>query len=130
KDREIIRETERKSHSAEAPFVVEFRIMKPGGEVRFIRSIVEAIKNDKGELLRLSGAAQDVTEHVKATELLRESEARLKTAEQMTHVGNWIWDIKANRVSWSEEMFRIMGQAPNYAPSHEESFQLIASQDK
>jgi PAS domain S-box-containing protein len=130
KDREVIRETERKSHSAEAPFVVEFRIMKPGGEVRFIRSIVEAIKNDKGELVRLSGAAQDVTEQVKATELLRESEARLKTAENMTHVGNWIWDIKANRVSWSEEMFRIMGQAPNYAPSHEESFQLIAPQDK
>jgi hypothetical protein len=58
-----------------------------------MRSIVEAIKNQDGELARLSGAAQDVTEQVRATELLRESKARLKSAERMTHVGNWTWDI-------------------------------------
>ena len=75
--------------------------------MRFMRSIVEAIKNQDGEMARLSGAAQDVTEQVRATELLRESKARLKSAERMTHVGNWTWDIKANRVSWSEEMLRI-----------------------
>jgi PAS domain-containing protein len=75
--------------------------------VRYIRSIVESIRNKDGAVVRLAGASQDVTEQVKATELLRESEARLKRAERITHVGNWALDIKANRLSWSEEVFRI-----------------------
>ena len=80
--------------------------------------------------VRFVGTDQDITEQVKATELLRESEARLKSAERMTHVGNWIWDIKANRVSLSEEMFRILGQPRNYEPSYEASLQMIVPEDR
>jgi PAS domain S-box-containing protein len=48
----------------------------------------------------------------------------------MTHVGNWTWDIKANRVSWSEEIFRIMGQPQDYQPGYEESLQMVAPGDR
>ena len=130
KDRGVIREAEDRARSTDAPFVAEFRINRPDGEVRFIRSIVEAIKNEDGALARLTGAAQDVTEQVRATELLRESEARLKSAERMTHVGNWTWDIKTNRVSCSEEILRILGQPEDYQPGYEESLQMIAPGDR
>src|SRR5262249_35621380 len=100
------------------------------GEVRFIRSIAEGVKNEQGAPVRFVGTDQDITEQVKATELLRESEARLKSAERMAHVGNWIWDVKANRVSCSEEMLRILGQPQDYEPSFEEAFQIIAPQDR
>ncbi len=30
-----------------------------------------------------------------------------KQAQQMTHIGNWVWDIKNNRLTWSDEMYRI-----------------------
>ena len=53
KDRGLILDAEKKSHSTDAPFGEEFRIIRPDGEVRFIRSIVEAIKNDEGALVRL-----------------------------------------------------------------------------
>src|SRR6185436_10207374 len=101
---------QRRAVAADAPIAVEYRITRPDGEVRFIRSIAEEVKNEQGALVRLVGTDQDITEQVKATELLRESEARLKSAERMTHVGSWICDIKANRVSCSEEMLRILGQ--------------------
>ena len=68
KDREVVLEAENKSYSTDAPFGVEFRIIRPDGEVRFIRSIVEAIKNEDGALMRLAGASQDITEQVKATD--------------------------------------------------------------
>jgi len=109
---------------------VEYRITRPDGEVRFIRSIAEAIKNEQGAPVRFVGTDHDITGQVKATELLRESEARLKAAERMAHVGNWVWDIKANRASWSEEMFRIMGQPRNYEPSYEGSLQMILPGDR
>jgi PAS domain S-box-containing protein len=130
KDLGIIEEAEKRAVTADAPIVVEYRIIRPNGEVRFIRSVCEVVKNGQGAPVRFVGTDQDVTEQVKATELLQESETRLKSAERMAHVGNWIWDIKANRVSYSEEMLRILGQPQDYEPSYEEAFQIVAPQDK
>ena len=98
--------------------------------MRFIRSIVEAIKNDEGAPVRLIGAAQDITEQVRATELLRESESRLKAAERLTHVGHWTWNLKTNRATWSEEIFRIMGQPQDYEPDYEVFLQMVLSADR
>ena len=130
KDRGLIVDAQKKSHTNGGPFNVDFRIIRPDGELRFIRSIVEAIKDDEGTLVRLNGAAQDVTDEVKAIELLRESEARLKSAERITHVGHWTWNLKTNRALWSEEIFRIMGQPPDYEPDYEMFLQMVASGDR
>jgi PAS domain S-box-containing protein len=130
KDLGIIAEAQERTLATTAPIVVEYRIVQPDGEVRFIRSIAEVVKNEQGDPVRFAGTLQDITEQVKATELLRESEARLKSAERMAHVGNWIWDVKANRVSYSEEMLRILGQPQDYEPNYEEAFKLVAPQDR
>ena len=130
KDRQLVLEAEKKAETTGAPFGQEFRIVRPDGEVRFIRSIVEAIKNEEGDLLRLIGAAQDVTEQVNATELLRESESRLKTAERMAHLGHWTWNLKTNQATWSEEVFRIMGQPLDYQPDYEVFRDMVASSDR
>ena len=91
---------------------------------------VEAIRNDQGAPVRLAGATQDITERVKARELLRESEEHLKKAEQLAQVGHWHWDLRANRVSGSEEMFRIFGKPNNYIPSYEGFLQDLVPQDR
>jgi PAS domain S-box-containing protein len=130
KDLGIIEDVEKRAVAAESPIVAEYRIIRPDGQVRFIRSISEVVKNEQGAPVRFVGTDQDITEQVKATELLRESEARLKSAERMAHVGNWIWDIKAKRVSCSEEMRRILGYPEDYEPSYEEAFQMIAPEDR
>src|SRR5205823_4034791 len=124
-DREIIMEAERKIRSGIASLEVEYRITQPSGSVRFVRSIVEAIRNEQGAVVRIAGATQDVTEEVTARELLRESEKHLKNAERLVHLGHWQWDIRANRVSGSEEMFRIFGKPQNYVPSYEQFLQHL-----
>ncbi|HWU40710.1 MAG TPA: PAS domain-containing protein, partial [Candidatus Acidoferrum sp.] len=129
KDRWIIPEAREKALAAEAPVSAEFRIIRPDGELRFVRSTVEAVRNNEGAPVRLSGAAQDITEQVKATELLRESEARLKSAERMTHVGNWVFNVKTNRTSWSEGMYRILGLPRDHDPSYEGVLQLMPPPD-
>ena len=129
-DREKIMEADRKICSGIASLEVEFRITQPSGSVRFVRSIVEAIRNDQGALVRIAGATQDVTEQVRARELLRESEKHLKNAERLAHLGHWQWDIRANRVSASEEMLRIIGKPQNYVPSYEDFLQDLVPQDR
>jgi len=37
------------------------------------------------------------------------SEGRLARAQQIGQLGNWEWDIDANRIYWSDEIYRIFG---------------------
>src|SRR5439155_20573329 len=34
---------------------------------------------------------------------------RLSQAQALTHIGSWEWDIAVDRVTWSEELYRIYG---------------------
>ena len=129
-DREKILEADRRIRSTNGPVEVEYRLISREGEVRFARSIAEAIRSDQGAVLRLVGATQDVTEQVKADQLLHESEERLKSAEHLAHVGHWHRNLKSGRVTWSDECSRIFGLPLGYAPNQEEFFQLIAPLDR
>lgn len=40
---------------------------------------------------------------------LRQSEAQLAESQRIAHVAHWLWDIKKDRIQWSEELFRIFG---------------------
>jgi two-component system cell cycle sensor histidine kinase/response regulator CckA len=129
-DREKIVEADRKIRSTNAPVEVEYRLVRPDGEVRLARSIAEAIRDDQGAIVHIVGATQDVTEQVRAEQLLRESEERLKTAERLAHVGHWHRDLKSGQVIWSEECSRIFGLPSGYTPNQEEFFLLISPQDR
>src|ERR1700730_12846022 len=47
---------------------------------------------------------------------LQESKARLEEAQRVAHVGYWIWDLKTDRVTWSDETYRIYGLRPQEGP--------------
>jgi PAS domain-containing protein len=130
KDREKILEIDDKVRSRIAPLEVEYRIVRPRGETRFVHSIVQGIRDDQGMPVRIVGATQDITEQVKARELLRESEGYLKNATRLAGVGYWQWDIQANRVSGSEEMYRIFGKPPDFTPSFDDFVQTVVPQDR
>jgi PAS domain S-box-containing protein len=58
------------------------------------------------------------------------SEERLKNAERLAHVGHWDWDIKANKLSWSDEIFGIFGIPGACIPSWEASLQAVLPKDR
>src|SRR5215469_5147013 len=130
KDREKIVEADREILSRNGPVDIEYRVIRPDGDMRYVRSVAEAIKDDVGGQTRVVGATQDITEQVEARELAQESEDRLKRAERLAHVGNWSWDIHANRVTWSEELFRIFGKPESFTPSYDGFIQSVAPHDR
>lgn len=49
---------------------------------------------------------------------LERSEARLRSAQQMARVGHWELDLTQDRLTWSDEVFRVFGRSPgSYTPS-------------
>ncbi len=130
RDREKFLACQETIYSTRAPVESEFRIIHSDGEIRFLRSIAEGIGNDQGLLVRIVGATQDITDQVRAQELVRDSETRLKNAERLAHVGHWSGDIRTNRVSWSEEVYRIFGKPLDCVPTFELFFEAVAQHDK
>ncbi|MGE5394322.1 MAG: PAS domain S-box protein [Candidatus Saccharibacteria bacterium] len=80
---------------------------------------------------------RDITDRVKAREEIERSE-RMKTellikfneAQQSAKIGNWDWDLLADTVWWSDEMYRIFGlESDNYIPSMEANSRYIHQED-
>src|SRR5688572_28950069 len=47
-----------------------------------------------------------------AVDQLGESRSALSEAQAVAHIGSWEWDVGEDRVSWSDELFRIYGLEP------------------
>ncbi len=53
--------------------------------------------------------SKDITEHKRAEIALQESEARLRQAQRIAHLGFWEWDILTGDLIWSDESLSILG---------------------
>ena len=84
-----------------------------------------------GNPLQLLGVTRDVTERERAADALRESRDRLTRAEQMVHLGNWVFDLATNGISWSDEVYRIFefDPAPG-APTLPQFLERVHPQDR
>ncbi|MCX7002014.1 MAG: PAS domain S-box protein, partial [bacterium] len=65
---------------------------------------------------------QDVTERTQAEAALRESMALLAKSQAIAHLGSWELDLAANRLTWSDEVYRIFGLQPQELSATYESF--------
>jgi PAS domain S-box-containing protein len=129
KDRQRIVDSRDTAIQSADPIRLDFRIVRPDGVVRFVRSIVETLKDDVGRPLRFLGATQDISEQILANQALRESEERLRNAERISHQGHWGVDVKTNEVFWSDEVFRIFGQPNTFKPSMDGYLERVAAAD-
>jgi PAS domain S-box-containing protein len=72
-----------------------------------------------------SGIIRDITEHKRADELLRKSEAMLLEAQRVAHVGNWDWKLQTNELYWSDENYSIFGISKEVSPSVEAFLNMV-----
>ncbi len=64
----------------------------------------------------------DITDLMKAQELIHENDERYKLAQRVVKFGNWDWDLVDNQLYWSEQIFEMFGLEPNEFNHTLESF--------
>src|SRR3989339_171421 len=55
-------------------------------------------------------------EQLKMVEVIKSNESALKEAQRIGHFGNWSWDMKTDKIVWSDEYYRIIGFDPKKSP--------------
>ena len=102
---------------------LEYRILKKDGNIAWITDIVSSFfKNGKFDYI--DGIMFDITDRKK-------NEERMNYAEKIAKVGSWDWDIKTEKLWWSDETFLTYGfKAQEFEPSYKIFEKVIHPDDK
>jgi len=109
-DREFMASLMKRMLSDDLGFDVTKRIVRAGGEVRYVRCVGTAASDNGGP--KRIGLGIDVTEHEVLTQELRRREAYLAEAQRLSHTGSFGWKPGSEEHAWSDETYRIFEYDP------------------
>ena len=86
----------------------------------------------KTELEQQTQEAQTLTEELEQVneELKLHTHAQLAEAQALARLGSWEWEIASNRITWSDEMYRLYGIEPGIEVDYERYQSLVHPEDR
>ncbi len=108
-DRQRVSEIIEKAFLNGEDFRMEYRITTPKGNGKNIQVVGYVNKDENGEVTRLYGTAQDVTETIQTKMALIESNIRYEYVSKATFDAIWDWDLKKDHIFWGENFEKIFG---------------------
>ena len=83
-----------------------------------------------GKPAALMGVVQDISALNRAHEELEQRSATLTEAQAMGRIGDWQYDQATRMISWSQQMFAILGLDPNnFVPDRKTAMELCGPED-
>lgn len=93
----------------------ETLVQRKNGELFPISVTVSPIRDADGKIIGAFRIVRDITEYMKALEILRSAEERYALALSGMRIGVWDWGLKAGKMFESERLRALIGPAP---PEH------------
>ncbi|MCR9226680.1 MAG: PAS domain-containing sensor histidine kinase [Flavobacteriaceae bacterium] len=69
--------------------------------------------NSSGEVVGCCIWQKDISREVDNNHRIMESERKYREAQEVANVGHWSWDMKEDKIIWSNQLFRIFEQDPD-----------------
>jgi PAS domain S-box-containing protein len=112
-------------------YQLEKRYLRRDGRIIWCNLIASAIRHADGTLKYNMAVAEDITERKQAEEALRESETRLRLAQQVAHIGTFEWNIQTGVDTWTPELEAMYGLSPGGFPGTQQAWeQLVHPEDR
>ncbi|MGX5687462.1 PAS domain-containing protein [Arcticibacter tournemirensis] len=115
-DREMVRSIIQSVLTTGGDCEFEERIIRPTGEIRYLKSWGKLKYDEKGQPLKMIGACLDITESKLIQQELIASESHLRhLLERYTYVNKatndaiYDWDIRTDHIQWGDSFFRLFG---------------------
>ncbi|HEU5054834.1 MAG TPA: PAS domain-containing protein [Hanamia sp.] len=87
----------------------EYRIIVPGGTVKWVHEYGKFVKNNEGVAIIFEGTAQDISSKRLLEQSLEESNLRYEMVSKATSDAIWDWDFKTNKAYWGEGFETLFG---------------------
>ncbi len=87
----------------------EIRMKRKSGEEIIVNLTMDAVRDEKDNIIGFSMISRDITQHKKAELALQRSEERYALAQRAANIGSWDWDIETGDLVWSDTIEPIFG---------------------
>ncbi len=92
------------------------------GMIAVANKEIEYNSDDQQAIETLSISFMEALMNKRAEIKLKNAKETLLEAQKIAHIGNWDWNIVTNELSWSDEIYRIFGLAPQEFGATYEAF--------
>jgi hypothetical protein len=114
---------------AKAEFALDYRIVRPSGEIRDIHAVGHPVLDSAGALVEFVGTVLDVTDRKRSEDALRRSRAYLAEAQKLSRTGSFALRLPGMELEFSDETTRILGFAPGREITLEEALARVHPED-
>ena len=113
------------------PYEEVFRITETGDdrEMRWVRTNGVPITED-GEVVKIRGAIQDITEQKEREGELRRSRELLGQTERIADTGGWELDAETDELRWTDGTRKIHDVSMDYDPTVEDAIDFYHPEDR
>jgi PAS domain S-box-containing protein len=124
-DRDMVRRHAASILSGAVPGILEHRIRRKDGTVRWVQNTTVPHYADQSTLVSYDGLVRDITERKKADEALTWSERELQLTLDATTDGIWKWNFKTNEFIFTPRYYTMLGFEPGAFPASLDAWRAL-----
>ncbi len=91
------------------PVAISYRIICANQQVRWVHCTTKLQANQQGEMLKLTGTVQDITERMETEAISKVQSQRLANVIEGTQLGTWQWNVQTGETVINERWASILG---------------------
>lgn len=97
----------------------------------YLENTASPLRDSRGNIIAGIEVVHNITERKRAEETLQLKQYMLSEAQRIAHIGSWDVDTRTDKITWSNEMYRIYGVSPDTFEHTTEAFlKLIHPEDR